>query len=154
MRALIMINSGSRFPPDHHALVILHKTYLTEQMRKWPVLLDELSNPEEIKYPHSAMTNQVNIFVNPISSFHHAKILTLNLSHHKRWLSPSKRTATDVLPYCALNMCKLANYISRTTQLLLYLKSNVSCVKSFSKNRESDKNKWWILDGLFFITTQ
>lgn len=131
-----MINSGSRFPPDHHALVIPHKTYLTEQMRKWPVMLDESSCPEEIKYPHSAMTNQVNISVNPhhiiISSCKDLTIL-LNLSHHNKcWLSPFKRreilllwknshwigmninllrTATDVLPYCTLNMCKLANYI-------------------------------------------
>ena len=63
MRALIMINSGSRSPPDH-GLVILHKTYLTEERRKWPVMLDESTSPEEIKYPHFVHDNSTYLSVN------------------------------------------------------------------------------------------
>ena len=81
MRALIMINSGSRSPPPDRGLVILHKTYLTEQMRKWPVMMLAMSQPVRRKSNILILlvTTQVNIIVR---APHSCKDFN-NLSQHK-----------------------------------------------------------------------
>ena len=82
MRALIMINSGSRSHSPDHGLVILQKTYLTEQMRKWPVMMLAMSQPVRRKSNILILlvTTQFNMFV--ISTPHSCKDFN-NLSQHK-----------------------------------------------------------------------